>query len=66
LPIFGKLMQAVAAELTMAFDGTTPDAKSFREKIPDRGVLAMRAACRVCPIDNSCSKMFHFRIGTIA
>jgi IclR family transcriptional regulator, acetate operon repressor len=29
LPILGKLMQEVAAELTMALGGTTPDANSF-------------------------------------
>jgi IclR family acetate operon transcriptional repressor len=29
LPILGKLVQEVAAELTMALGGTTPDAKSF-------------------------------------
>jgi IclR family transcriptional regulator, acetate operon repressor len=29
LPVLGKLVQEVAAELTMALGGTTPDAKSF-------------------------------------
>ena len=29
LPILGKLVQAVAAEMTMALGGTAPDAKSF-------------------------------------
>jgi IclR family acetate operon transcriptional repressor len=29
LPILGKLVQEVAAELTTALGGTRPDAKSF-------------------------------------
>jgi hypothetical protein len=64
LLILVKLAQEVA-ELTMALDSTTPDAKSFCEKIPDRDLHAMRAACRVRAIDNSSSKMFHFKIGPI-
>ena len=36
LPILGKLVQEVAAEMTMALGGTTPEAKSSEEKFQDR------------------------------